>query len=98
MEAFTPAQTITLISTIGVKKANQRLDKLFMNAVAGSFLLGFGCALNISTQSAPAGSWFQHNAPGLLKTISACFFPVGLIMCFLTGADLFTSYCMVSKE
>jgi formate/nitrite transporter FocA (FNT family) len=68
---------------------------MFMNSVAGSFLLGFGCALNISTQSAPPGGWFQVNAPGLLKTLSACFFPVGLIMCFLTGADLFTSYCMV---
>jgi formate/nitrite transporter FocA (FNT family) len=94
MEAYTPAQTTVLISNIASKKARQRLDKMFVNCVAGSFLLGFGCAINISTSASP---WFQENAPGLIKTISACFFPVGLIMCFLSGADLFTSYCMVSS-
>jgi formate/nitrite transporter FocA (FNT family) len=92
MEAFTPAQTVTILGNIGTKKARQRLDKMFVNCVAGSFLLGFGCALNVSTNCA---LWFQEHAPGLIKIISACVFPVGLIMCFLTGADLFTSYCMV---
>ena len=36
------------------------------------------------------------SAPGLIRTISAMVFPVGLIMVVLTGADLFTSYCMYS--
>ncbi|RDW63472.1 hypothetical protein BP6252_11017 [Coleophoma cylindrospora] len=93
MDAFTPAQTIELISRIGTKKATMRLDKLIINSIMGGLLLGFGCALNVSTASAP---WFQTNAPGLIRTIAACFFPVGLIMVFLTGADLFTSYCMYS--
>lgn len=92
MDAYTPTQTTLLLSNIASKKARQRLDKLFVNCVVGSFLLGFGCAINISTSASP---WFQVNAPGLIKTISASFFPVGLIMCFLSGADLFTSYCMV---
>lgn len=93
MDAYTPAQTTFLLSNIASKKACQRLDKLFVNSIAGSFLLGFGCAISTSTSASP---WLQVNAPGLIKTISACFFPVRLIMCFLSGADLFTSYCMVS--
>ncbi|KAF8862697.1 Formate/nitrite transporter [Acephala macrosclerotiorum] len=93
MDAFSPAQTIELISRMGTKKANMRIDKMIINSIMGGLLLGFGCALNLSTLSSP---WFQTNAPGLIRTIGACFFPVGLIMVFLTGADLFTSYCMYS--
>lgn len=88
-----PPQTMVILSDIGTKKAKQRLDKMFIQCVAGSFLLGFGCAMNVSTNASP---WFQENAPDLIKAIAACFFPVGLIMCFLIGADLLTSYCMVS--
>jgi formate/nitrite transporter FocA (FNT family) len=93
MDAFSPAQTIELISRMGTRKANMRIDKMIINSIMGGLLLGIGCAINLSTLSSP---WFQTNAPGLMRTIGACFFPVGLIMVFLTGADLFTSYCMVS--
>lgn len=70
-----------------------RIDKLFINSFLGGALISFGCALALSTNSSP---WFQLNAPGLIRTISAMVFPVGLIMVVLTGADLFTSYCMYS--
>ncbi|KAH7355382.1 Formate/nitrite transporter-domain-containing protein [Rhexocercosporidium sp. MPI-PUGE-AT-0058] len=93
MDAFTPAQTTELVSRIGAKKARMRLDKMFINSFLGGALLSFGAALSLSTNSSP---WFQTNAPGLLCTISAMVFPVGLIMVMLTGADLFTSYCMYS--
>jgi len=95
MDPFTPAQTIELISRLGTNKAHMRIDKMIVNSIMGGLLLGFGCAINVSTASAP---WFQTNAPGLIRTIAASFFPVGLIMVFLTGADLFTSYCMVSFQ
>ncbi|KAK0120466.1 hypothetical protein ONS96_010680 [Cadophora gregata f. sp. sojae] len=93
MDAFTPAQTTELISRIGAKKARMRLDKMFINSFLGGALLSFGAALSLSTNSSP---WFQTNAPGLIRTLSAMVFPVGLIMVMLTGADLFTSYCMYS--
>lgn len=93
MDAFTPAQTTELISRIGAKKAKMRVDKMFVNSFMGGTLISFGCALALSTNSSP---WFQTNAPGLIRTISAMVFPVGLIMVVLTGADLFTSYCMYS--
>ena len=50
------------------------------------------CAVALSTETAP---WYQENAPGLIRTIGSCFFPVGLIMIVLSGADLFTSNVMV---
>ncbi|KAG9240627.1 Formate/nitrite transporter-domain-containing protein [Calycina marina] len=93
MDAFTPAQTIELISRIGAKKARMRIDKLFINSFMGGALISFGCALSLTTLSSP---WFQSYAPGLIKIIAAMVFPVGLIMVVLTGADLFTSYCMYS--
>lgn len=92
MDAFTPAQTSELMARIAVKKANMRPDKIFMNAVLAGPLLSFGCALALSTNSSP---WFLTNAPGLIRTISAFFFPVGLTMIVLTGADLCTSSFMM---
>ena len=93
MDAFTPAQTTELISRIGAKKSRMRLDKMFINSFMGGAMISIGCALALSTETAP---WFQTNAPGLIRTIGAMVFPVGLIMTVLTGADLFTSYCMYS--
>ncbi|PVH73906.1 hypothetical protein DL98DRAFT_605998 [Cadophora sp. DSE1049] len=93
MDAFTPARTTELVSRTGAKKARIRLNKMFINSFLGGALLSFGAALSLSTNSAP---WFPANAPGLIRTISAMVFPVGLIMVMLTGADLFTSYCMYS--
>jgi len=37
-------------------------------------LLGFGCAVLVSTNASP---WYQENAPGLIRTIGALMFPVG---------------------
>jgi formate/nitrite transporter FocA (FNT family) len=92
MDAFTPAQTTELISRIGAKKARMRIDKLFWNCFIGGPLISFGCAVALTVNTSP---WFQTNAPGLIKTLAAAVFPVGLIMIVLTGADLFTSYIMV---
>lgn len=80
-----------LISRIGQKKAKVRLDKLWWNSVLAGPLLGFGCAITLSTNAAP---WYQDNAPGLIRTIAACFFPIGLVLVVLTGADLYTSNVM----
>lgn len=49
------------------------------------------CAVLVSTNAAP---WYQENAPGLIRTIGALMFPIGLVMIVLSGADLFTSNIM----
>ena len=85
MDAFTPAQTTELISRIGAKKARMRIDKMFINSFMGGALISFGCALALSTNASP---WFQTNAPGLIRTISAMVFPVGLISKFFETRSL----------
>ncbi|MCJ1378478.1 hypothetical protein MMC17_001577 [Xylographa soralifera] len=91
MDAFTTQQTTELVSRIGCKKAHMRLDKLWWNSFMTGPLLGFGCAVTLSTESSP---WYQENAPGLIRTIGALLFPIGLVMIVLSGADLFTSNIM----
>jgi formate/nitrite transporter FocA (FNT family) len=66
---------------------------MFLSACNSGFLLGFACATTVSTNSS---EWFQINAAGLIKTISAMVFPYGLVMIVLTGSDLVTSAFMFS--
>lgn len=93
--AYTPAETIELVSRAGVKKGNMRPDKVFLSAVSAGCLLSFGCAVSLSAYTAP---WFQENAPGLIRMIGALVFPLGLVMVVLTGADLFTATTMVGRK
>jgi formate/nitrite transporter FocA (FNT family) len=90
--AYTPAETIELVSRAGVKKGNMRPDKIFFSAVSAGCLLAFASASSLSTNSAP---WFQTNAAGLIRTIGALVFPYGLVLIVLTGADLCTGTFMV---
>lgn len=90
--AYTPAETIEIVSRAGAYKGNMRLDKVFFSSVSAGCLLSFACATALSTNTA---SWYQENAPGLIRTISALVFPYGLCMIVLTGADLCTGTFMV---
>ncbi|KAK5192981.1 hypothetical protein LTR99_010650 [Exophiala xenobiotica] len=88
---YTPQETAEIVSRAGVVKGNQRLDKIFFSAVSAGCLLSFACATALSTNAAP---WFQENAPGLIRTISAFVFPYGLCTIVLTGAELCTGSFM----
>ena len=92
--AYNPVETAELVARAGVTKANTRLDKAFFSSVSAGCLLSFACATALSTNAAP---WYQENAPGLIRTISALVFPYGLCMIVLTGADLCTGSFMVSS-
>lgn len=92
LDAFTPAEVIEFVGRAGVAKGNMRLDKVFFSAVSAGCLLAFACGTVLSTNTTP---WFQENAPGLIRTISALVFPYGLCMIILTGADLCTGSFMV---
>lgn len=92
LDAFTPTEVIAQISQAGVHKGNMRLDKIFFSAFSAGCLLAFACGTALSTNTT---TWFQDNAPGLIRTISALVFPYGLCMIILTGADLCTGSFMV---
>lgn len=76
----------------GILQGNMRLDKVFLSSVSAGCLLSFSAASALSTNAA---SWYQDNAPGLIRTIGALVFPYGLVMIILTGADLCTGTFMV---
>ncbi|EXA30178.1 hypothetical protein FOVG_18441 [Fusarium oxysporum f. sp. pisi HDV247] len=91
LAAYTPQETIELISRSGVKRGNMRPDKVFLSAVSAGCLLGFGCGVSLCAMTAP---WYTENAPGLVKLFGAGVFPLGLVLVVLTGADLFTATTM----
>ena len=83
---------------VGVRLRQEGLKSWVPNTLGREFegclrLIAFdSCAVALSTETAP---WYQDNAPGLIRPIGSVFFPVGLIMIVLSGADLFTSNVMV---
>lgn len=89
--AYTPVESLEIVSRMGVKKAHMRLDKTFMSAVSAGMILSFACATLISTNTAP---WYQENAPGLIRTLAALVFPYGLVIVQMTGSDLCTGSFM----
>ncbi|KAI9044859.1 formate/nitrite transporter family protein [Aspergillus affinis] len=91
MNAYTPAEVAELVSRAGATKGNMRLDKVFFSAFSAGCLLAFACGTVLSTNTA---SWYQENAPGLIRTIGALVFPYGLVIIVLTGADLCTGSFM----
>jgi formate/nitrite transporter FocA (FNT family) len=75
--AYTPTETIELVSRAGVKKGNMRADKVFLSSVSAGCLLSFAGACALSANTAP---WVQDNAPGLARLAGALVFPLGLVM------------------
>ncbi|CAK4010033.1 related to formate nitrite family of transporters [Lecanosticta acicola] len=93
VNAYNPPQTVELAGRAGVAKANMRPDKAFISAVLAGMLLGFACAVTMSTETAP---WYQHNAPGLIRMIGAIVFPFGLVMIVTSGLELVTANFMIT--
>ena len=93
--AYSPKETIELVSRAGVQKAKMRVDKIFFSSFLAGALLSFAAAVCLVTNTAP---WYQENAPGLIRMIGAIIFPIGLVMIVLTGADLVTGSFMVSRS
>lgn len=91
-DSFSPLEVIEAVANTDVYKGNMRLDKVFFSSVSAGCLLSFACGTVLSTNASP---WFQENAAGLIRTISALVFPYGLCMIILTGADLCTGSFMV---
>lgn len=91
-DALSSKEVTEAVSRTGAHKGNMRLDKVFFSAVSAGCLLAFACGTTLSTTATP---WFQDNAQGLIRTISALVFPYGLCMILLTNADLCTGSFMV---
>ncbi|KEY80067.1 hypothetical protein BA78_7197 [Aspergillus fumigatus] len=92
IDSHAPAEVAQLVANAGASKGTMRLDKVFFSAFSAGCLLAFACGTALATNTT---AWFQENAPGLIRTISALVFPYGLCLIVLTGADLCTGSFMV---
>ncbi|KAK4216448.1 formate nitrite transporter family protein [Rhypophila decipiens] len=89
--AYTPSQTLELVSRAGARKANTKPHLVFISAVVGGCMVAFAVAAFLAVVTAP---WYQENAPGLIRMVGALIFPSGLVMIVLTGSELFTGTTM----
>ncbi|KAJ6784018.1 hypothetical protein PWT90_00305 [Aphanocladium album] len=91
VNAYTPMETTEICSRVGTKKANMRVDKIFISSVIAGCYLAFSSSVCLVINTSP---WYQENAPGLIRMIAAIVFPLSLVMIVLTGTDLCTGSFM----
>lgn len=92
MKALTSAEILTKVSDSAIPKASGNTRKLFFLAILAGAYIAFG-----GQASAMASFNLMANPEtfGLGKLVSACVFPVGLMMVVLCGAELFTGNCLM---
>ena len=74
--------------TIGKKKVDLAVDKMFLLAVIAGAFVAFGGAGSATASVGVTSS--------LGKLISGCIFPGGLTLVLLAGSELFTGNCLLS--
>ena len=92
MKALTSKEILDKVSDSAIPKASGSLWKLFLLAVLAGAYIAFG------GEASAMASFNLVSSPetfGLGKLISACVFPVGLMMVVLCGDELFTGNCMM---
>lgn len=87
MKALTTNEILEKVSDSSIPKAGGSFGKLFILAILAGAYIAFG-----AQASAMASFNLTSDAAtlGLGKLVSACVFPVGLMMVVLCGAELFT--------
>ena len=91
--AYTPAETIEIVSRLGARKGRGRPDKAFLGAMSAGCLLALAAGGSLIVTAIP---WYAENAPGLVKLLCATVFPMALVLIMLTGGELFTGSTMIT--
>lgn len=87
-DAYKPAQIAVLIETAGVAKAKLPLGQMLTLAILAGAFIGFGAAayLMVMTGVDPTGP---------AKLLGGLVFSLGLILCIVGGAELFTGNALM---
>ena len=86
---LSPLQTVETYAEVGAKKCKKSPVAVFLLAILAGMLIAFaGAATNTGAHSA--------GAVGAVRIICGVFFPFGLGMVILTGAELFTGNCLIT--
>lgn len=92
LKAFTSKEILDKVSDSAIPKAGGSLWKLFLLAVLAGAYIAFG------GEASAMASFNLVSSPetfGIGKFVSACVFPVGLMMVVLCGGELFTGNCLM---
>lgn len=85
LDAYTPAEMAYRVETVGVYKAGMSIYRmLVLGILAGSFI------------SLGAMNYLTGVAQGLPKLVGSTLFSLGLVLCVVGGAELFTSNNLIS--
>ena len=86
---MTPQDTYNHVVDVGEAKLKHGLREAVTGVLAGCYI-GFGFTLSMLTagQLSPE---VRASQPGLYNFMFGALFPMGVIMCVVTGASLFTS-------
>ncbi|CAF3399690.1 unnamed protein product [Rotaria socialis] len=88
------SDTTELMSSMGIQKAKQSPDKLFIKSMLAGVFISFSgrFLIIVGDGSAPLA---QNLGPGIQKMVQAAVFPIGLVLIMNTGAEFFTGNTMV---
>ncbi|CAF3635234.1 unnamed protein product [Rotaria socialis] len=87
------SDTTELMSSMGIQKAKQSPDKLFIKSMLAGVFISFSgrFLIIVGDGSAPLA---QNLGPGIQKMVEAAVFPIGLVLIMNTGAEFFTGNTM----
>ncbi|PKQ63993.1 formate transporter [Labilibaculum filiforme] len=88
MGYYSPIETVEVVNHTAVAKQNTPANKVFVLAVLAGGYIAMGSLLALVIGGAMPG--LAQSNPGLQKFFFGAVFPLGLILCAVAGAELFT--------
>ena len=90
--ALSPKKAAEQTLEIGVHHLEEDLQLTFLKNVYGALLISAGGLLSLTLVTGTPG--LSDTNPGLPRILQGITFPVGLVLVYLVGAELYTGYPM----
>ena len=88
MNYYTPKQIVETVSSVAASKASTSTPKTLVLAFLAGAYIAIGGLLAVIIGGGIPGIGAEN--PGIQKFLMGAAFPIGLMLCTLAGADLFT--------
>ncbi|TKA81956.1 hypothetical protein B0A49_02533 [Cryomyces minteri] len=90
--ALSPGEATEQLYQTGIHHLEEATQLTFLKNVYGGLLLSFGGLFSIIASAGCPG--LEESNPGLVRLLQGITFPVGLVVVYFVGAELFTGYPM----
>jgi formate/nitrite transporter FocA (FNT family) len=90
--ALSPRKAAENTLETGVHHLEEDLQLTFLKNVYGALLVSAGGLLSLTLVTGTPG--LSESNPGLPRILQGLAFPIGLVMVYLVGAELYTGYPM----